>query len=226
VSTQTPPRRTRRTIIIAVVVIVALIVAFFTFANLFTDVLWYTQLGFTGVLFTQWVGSTVAFFVGFVFMAVPIWLTITTAYRSRPVYDRLNDQMDRYRQAVEPVRRLLTIAIPVVIGLFAGMWASSRWQTVLLFLNQVPTAETDPQFNLPVSFYLFSLPFYQSIVGFASAITFLCLVIAIITNLAARSSSVSRHVFGFLIACLLPFFVERCRNILSVFLRCLHKTLR
>ncbi len=192
-STQTPPRRTRRTIIISVVVIVALIIAFFTFASLYSDVLWYTQLGFEGVLFTQWVGSTVAFFVGFILMGGAIWLTIATAYRMRPVYARLNDQMDRYRQAVEPVRRLLTIVIPVVIGIFAGMWASSRWQTILLFLNQVPTSETDPQFNLPVSFYLFSLPFYQSVVGFASAITFLCLVIAIITNLVYGSLRISRR---------------------------------
>jgi uncharacterized membrane protein (UPF0182 family) len=193
VSTQTPQRRTRRTVVISLVIVVALLIAFFTFASLYSDVLWYTQLGFRGVLITEWVGATGFFFAGFILMGGALWLTIAMAYRMRPVYARLNDQMDRYRQAVEPIRRLLTIAIPVVIGIFAGMWASSRWQTVVLFLNQTTTSETDPQFHLPVSFYLFSLPFYQSVVGFASAITFLSLIASVVTNLVYGSLRVSRR---------------------------------
>ena len=192
-STQTPQRRTRRTVVISLVIVVALLIAFFTFASLYSDVLWYTQLGFRGVLITEWVGATGFFFAGFILMGGALWLTIAMAYRMRPVYARLNDQMDRYRQAVEPIRRLLTIAIPVVIGIFAGMWASSRWQTVVLFLNQTTTSETDPQFHLPVSFYLFSLPFYQSVVGFASAITFLSLIASVVTNLVYGSLRVSRR---------------------------------
>ena len=179
--------------VISLVIIVALIIAFFTFASLYSDVLWYNQLGFTGVLLTEWLGSAGFFFAGLILMGGAMWLSIASAYRMRPVYARLNDQMDRYRQALEPMRRLLTIAVPLVIGIFAGMWASSRWQTVALFINQVPTTEKDPQFNLPISFYLFSLPFYQAVIGFASAIVFLSLLASIITNVIYGSISISRR---------------------------------
>ena len=179
--------------VISLVIVVALIIAFFTFASLYSDVLWYNQLGFTGVLMTEWVGSAGFFFAGVILMGGALWLSIASAYRMRPVYARLNDQMDRYRQALEPMRRLLTIAVPLVIGIFAGMWASSRWQTVVLFINQVPTTQTDPQFNLPISFYLFSLPFYQAVIGFASAIVFLSLLASIITNVVYGSISISRR---------------------------------
>ena len=193
-STQTPRRRSRRAVIaISLAVVVALIICFFVFASLYTDILWYRQFGFMGVLMTEWAGNAGFFFGGLILMGGALWLSIATAYRMRPVYQRLNAQMDRYRQAVEPIRRLLTIAIPVLIGIFAGIWASGRWQTVVLFINQTPTTETDPQFGLPISFYLFSLPFYQAVIGFASAITFLCLLASIITNLVYGSIRISRR---------------------------------
>lgn len=191
---QSSRRRPRRAVIaITIAALVALIVAFFIFANLYSEVLWYSQLGFEKVLFTQWWGTVGFFVIGFILMGLPLWLAITLTYRARPVYVRLNAQMDRYRQAVEPLRRLLTIAIPVVVGFFAGLWASSRWELTLTYLNQVSTRETDPQFHLPISFYLFSLPFYQTLMGFASAIVFVTLLATIVTNLIYGSISLSRR---------------------------------
>ena len=100
------PSRSRRIIGITLAIIAALVVAFFVFAGLYADWLWFAQLGFEEVLVTQWVARTVMFVVGFLGMAIPVWVTIQLAYRLRPVYARLSSQLDRYQEVVEPLRRL------------------------------------------------------------------------------------------------------------------------
>ncbi|RUQ87811.1 UPF0182 family protein [Labedella gwakjiensis] len=160
----------------------ALVVAFFLFSGLYTDYLWFAQLGYSSVLTTQWAAVAVMFAIGFVAMAVPVWLSLTLAYRLRPVYAKLNSQLDRYQELVEPLRRLAMWAIPAVLGLFAGLSASSRWETTLLWLNRTVTGTTDPQFGLDLSFYLFELPFYRGVVAFASAVV---LISALLTAAVA-----------------------------------------
>ncbi|WP_181132755.1 UPF0182 family protein [Rathayibacter sp. AY1F6] len=169
-ATETPPRKRRSVLAVTVVVVAVLVVAFFVFAGLYTDILWYDQLGFLSVLTTQWAAAGGLFVIGFVAMAVPVFISLMLAYRLRPVYAKLNSQIDRYQQVVEPLRRLATFGIPAVLGLFAGVSSATRWQTSLTFWNRTPSGTTDPQFGLDTSFYLFELPFYQSIVGFASAV--------------------------------------------------------
>ena len=175
-----PPGRRRAAIWITLGVIVALVILFFIFAGLYADILWYQQLGFLNVLTTQWFAATVMFFIGFLGMAVPLWLCIQLAYRLRPVYAKLNSQLDRYQQVVEPLRRLAMYGIPIVFGIFAGVSTASRWQTAAMWLNATPYGSTDQQFHLDIGFYLFQLPFYRSAVGFASAV----LIISLFATLA------------------------------------------
>ncbi|MCJ1672313.1 MULTISPECIES: UPF0182 family protein [unclassified Rathayibacter] len=179
-ATEAPPRKRRSVLAVTVVVVAVLVVAFFVFAGLYTDILWYDQLGFLSVLTTQWFAAGGLFVIGFVAMAVPVFVSLTLAYRLRPVYAKLNSQIDRYQQVVEPLRRLATFGIPAVLGLFAGVSSSTRWQTSLTFWNRTPSGDVDPLFGLDTSFYLFELPFYQSIVGFASAV----LIISALATLA------------------------------------------
>jgi uncharacterized membrane protein (UPF0182 family) len=178
------PSRTRRVVAITLVVIAVLIVGFFLFASLYADWLWYSQLGFLRVLVTQWGGRAVMFLIGFLAMAVPVWLVIQLAYRLRPVYARLSSQLDRYQEVVEPLRRLAMWGIPIFFGFFAGFAASAQWETTALWLNGVKTATTDPQFHLNTGFYLFALPFYTGLVGFVSAVVLVCLLVsAVVTYL-------------------------------------------
>ena len=72
--------------------------------------------------------------------------------------------------------------IPAVLGLFGGGAAASHWQQALLWLNGVPSGKLDPQFHLDVSFYLFSLPFYQAVAAFASAVVLLSAIAALATS--------------------------------------------
>ena len=179
---QQPVRRSRAPLGIAIAAIAALVILFFMFANLYADWLWYDQLGFLQVLTTQWVASVVMFFIGFFAMAIPVWVSIEAAFRWRPVYAKLNAQLDRYQQVIEPLRRVAMYGIPILLGIFAGVATSSRWQTVMEWLNRTEAGRTDPQFHLDVSFYLFELPLYQSIAAFASAIVLISAIAALATS--------------------------------------------
>ena len=184
------PRR-RAPIAITIGVVALLVIAFFVFVGLYADVLWYDQLGFLNVLTTEWVARLVLFAVGFLAMAVPVWASIQIAYRTRPVYAKLNSQLDRYQEVFEPLRRLAMYGIPVVLGIFAGVSVSSRWELTLTWLNRTPFGTTDPQFGFDVGFFVFELPFYRSIVGFASAVVLLSLLLVIATNYLYGSIRVS-----------------------------------
>ncbi|GAA5028494.1 UPF0182 family protein [Microbacterium fluvii] len=179
---QATPSRSRRVIAISLAIIAALVVAFFLFAGLYADWLWFDQLGFESVLLTQWTARVVMFVIGFVGMAVPVWVAIQLAYRLRPVYARLSSQLDRYQEVVEPLRRLSMWGIPVFFGFFAGFAASAQWQTTWLWLNGVATDTTDPEFGLDTGFYLFGLPFYSALLGFVSAVLLICLLVTVLVS--------------------------------------------
>jgi uncharacterized membrane protein (UPF0182 family) len=178
-SARPSPNRSRAPLAVTAAVVGVLVVAFFIFAGLYSDFLWFEQLGFASVLTTQWLASGIMFVIGFLGMALPVWATIMLAYRLRPVYAKLSSQLDRYQELVEPLRRLATYGIPLVLGLFAGFAAATRWEVVLLWLNRTPVGEVDPQFGLDVSFYFFELPFFRGLVGFASAVVLLATLLTI-----------------------------------------------
>ena len=176
------PRRSRAPLAITIAVIAALVILFFIFSGFYADILWFDQLGFLSVLTTQWLAGAVMFLIGFVAMAVPIWLSIQLAYRLRPVYAKLNSQLDRYQQVIEPLRRLAMYGIPALLGLFAGVAASTNWEAALMWLNRTEVGKTDPQFGFDISFYLFDLPFFHAVLGFASAVVFISAIVAAATS--------------------------------------------
>ena len=84
-----PARRRRAALAITLGVVVVLLIGFFLFAGLYTDALWFGQLGYSSVLYTEWLTIAGLFVVGFVGMAAPVILTVQLAYRLRPVYAKL-----------------------------------------------------------------------------------------------------------------------------------------
>ena len=176
------PSASRRILAVSVGIIAALIAAFFIFASLFTEYLWFDQLDFTTVLTTQWIATASMFAIGFLGMALPIFLCIQLAYRLRPVYVRLSSQLDRYQEVIEPLRRLAMWGMPVFFGLFAGFAAAGNWKTVLLWANGVTTGTVDPEFGVDTGFYLFAMPFYSMLLAFISAVLLLSLLITALVS--------------------------------------------
>ncbi len=177
-----PASRTRTTLTITAAVLAVIVVLFFVFSGLYTDVLWFDQLGYLNVLTTQWGAGVVMFLIGFFAMAIPVWVSIDVAFRWRPVYAKLNSQLDRYQQVIEPLRRLAMYGIPAVLGIFAGVSASTRWPTVLQWLNRTSFGKEDPQFGFDISFFFYDLPFWRGVVAFASAIVLLSGLAALATS--------------------------------------------
>lgn len=176
------PRTSRRILGISLVIIAALIAVFFVFASLYTEFLWFDQVGFTGVLTTQWIATAVMFVVGFLGMAVPLFVVIQLAYRLRPVYVRLSSQLDRYQEVIEPLRRLAMWGMPIFFGLFAGFAAAGQWKTVWLWANGVATSDVDPQFGIDTGFYMFAMPFYSILLAFVSAVLLLSLLVTALVS--------------------------------------------
>lgn len=167
---------------VTVVLVVLLILGFLATASVLTEVLWYEQLGFLPVLLTQWIAAGAMFVIGFLAMAVPLFFAIDVAYRKRPVYARLTAQLDRYQELLEPLRKLIKWALPAVFGVFAGFASATSWQQAMLWWNSSPAGQTDPEFELDISFYLFDLPFWQGVLGFASAVVLICLLLGVATS--------------------------------------------
>jgi uncharacterized membrane protein (UPF0182 family) len=90
--------------------------------------------------------------------------------------------LERYRQSLEPRRGLVLTAVAVVLGLFAGFTAQSSWKTWLAFRNSTNFGQTDPEFGKDLSFFVFDYPFYRLALGFAFGIVLLSLIGSVLTH--------------------------------------------
>ncbi|QTE30025.1 UPF0182 family membrane protein [Pengzhenrongella sicca] len=168
-----------------VVVLGVLVVIVLALARVWTEVLWFRELGYLEVLRTEWVTRGLLFVLGFALMAGTVALCLNIAYRSRPVYAPSNQEqanLDQYREAVEPLRKLVIIAGPALLGLFAGAAASQQWTTIQLWMNSVDFGEVDPQWGMDLSFFIFVLPGLRFVVSFLMAVVFLAGIGALATH--------------------------------------------
>ena len=157
---------------LSILIIVVLGVAFAGYASVLTDFLWFDQLGFSSVLVTQVVAQAAMFLAGAVVLGGVSGLSLALAYRRRPIYLKFPDQNDPfgvYRQLIEQLRKVVMIGLPILLGIFGGVAAISKWDVALAWFNRTYTGEVDPQFGLDISFYFFDLPFLTSITTYASA---------------------------------------------------------
>jgi uncharacterized membrane protein (UPF0182 family) len=182
-------RRRRSPLVPTLVVLGTLVLLLTLFAEIWSEVLWFRQVGFGEVYRTRLLTQVLLFVLGGGLMAAAVAGSLSFAYRSRPVYAPVSPEqqnLDRYRESLEPLRRLVLIVLPAGLGLFAGSAAAQRWDTVLLFLNRVPFGKADPQFGLDVGFFVFTLPFLRFLLGFGTAVVVL----------AALAGAATHYLYG------------------------------
>ena len=179
------PARRRGAIGPTIVVLVVLGILLAITAQVWTEVLWFDQLGYIEVLQTEWVTRGLLFVAGFLIMGGAVFASLSVAYHTRPVYAPSTPEqasLDQYREMIEPLRRLVMIAAPAVLGFFAGAAASSQWDAVLLYLNGGEFGTVDPQYGLDLSFFVFTLPALRFVVSFLMAVAVIAAIAAIATQ--------------------------------------------
>ncbi|GAA1129850.1 UPF0182 family protein [Arthrobacter flavus] len=183
--TNSSSAKRRSPLIPTLVVLAVLVIAFVYVSQVYADVLWYNQLGFVEVFVTENLSRIGLFAAAFLIMGASVYFSLRVAYRSRPIYapdSAVQDNLNRYQAQLEPIRRLLMLGIPVVLAAFAGTAAASQWQPVLLFFNQEPFGEQDPQFGLDIAFYVFTMPFLTFLVGFLISVVIISAIAGILTH--------------------------------------------
>ena len=177
VDTRRPGGRARALVITGVVLVVAFF-ALTTFASIYTDRLWYHEVGY-GQVFSTMLWTRVGLFLVFgVFMGAAVAVNMYLAYRFRPLFRMPggDGSVDRYRDAVTPIRTWLLAGVAIVVGIFAGTSAIGHWRSYLLWRHAEPFGQKDPYFDKDISFYVFSLPWWHYVVDFVMAATIVAIL--------------------------------------------------
>ncbi len=150
-------------------VLFALILVFFLLVwpavvGFYTELLWFREVGYVEVFRTA-IWSKLALGVGgFVVATLFIWLNLklalrfSSAGRSRVVrFITVNSEQMPLPDIAGVVERW-TLPLSMAGGFWIGRACWESWETVQLFLHQVPFGKVDPVFGRDISFYLFTLP--------------------------------------------------------------------
>src|SRR3954469_11425383 len=183
VSVPTLSRRAKL-VIGAIAVLLVLFTAIGTLTNVYVDYLWFDETHYTEVFWTELQNRVLLFAVAGVATGGLVSLAVYLAYRFRPTFRPMSleqQNLERYRQSLEPRRTLILSIVGIVLGLFAGFTAQGSWDTWLTFKNGTTFGTKDPQFGLDVSFFVFDYPFWRLVLGFAFAIVLLALIVSLLT---------------------------------------------
>jgi uncharacterized membrane protein (UPF0182 family) len=165
--------------------LIALVVVLVIVAGVWTDFLWFRSVHYGSVFGVTYGTRWALFFIGGIFMALVTGLNAVVAYRLRPAYRPVASErpgVDTYRLAVDPHRRLLLGLVLGLVGLISGLSVAGAWRTWLLFANQVSFGQTDPQFHLDISFFVFTYPFIRLVLGYLFAAVLLSLAAAVVVH--------------------------------------------
>ncbi|MFZ4064809.1 MAG: UPF0182 family protein [Rhodoluna sp.] len=177
----------RKPLVISLAIVGVLAIALISASGVYTDVLWFDQLGYLSVFTTQITAQVTVFLFAAFIAAAFIWVNVFVAWRFRPVYITSSDFFGRdlgeYRSVLDKLRRRVLLVVPIVIGIFLALGQSSEWTTVYKFINHSYTGVLDPQFKLDIGFYLFDLPFYLQLVGYLLGVVIFALIPALILHL-------------------------------------------
>jgi uncharacterized membrane protein (UPF0182 family) len=170
---------------LTVIILTVLAVVLVSLSGFYVDYLWFRSVDYASVWTTLLVTRATLFVAFGLVTALVIVTNIIVAYKRRPIYVPTTveaDNLERYRSQIEPIRKAAIVGIFLAIFYFAGSAGSQFWESWLLYRNATPFGVLDPQFNRDISFFMFTLPFWQSLVGWAISTLILATIAATVVH--------------------------------------------
>ncbi len=137
---------------------------------LYTDYLWFQEVTFSSVFTTILWYKIALGIVGGLAFALILYVNVRLAARSKggDVLIELEDPLGLpSRLVIEPLFRRFLLPGVLILGILAGLQAAGQWETVLRFLNAQPFRAVDPLFGRDIGFYVFRIPFLETLYGWA-----------------------------------------------------------
>ncbi|MBI4541135.1 MAG: UPF0182 family protein [Gemmatimonadetes bacterium] len=148
--------------------------------QLYTDWLWYGEIGYEGVFLTG-VTARLALFTAVIGLAFGfLYWNLRHAQRDvvpHPMFVRLSQQT-RPVDITQSVRRL-ALPVSAVLALLVATTASRGWLAALQFVQRTPFGTTDPVFGRDIAFYVFTLPVLSGALALLLALAVLALLMVV-----------------------------------------------
>ncbi len=179
--------RTAVLVPLGIVVIVALL---WVFSRLFTEFLWFQELGFTTVFWTRiWARLVVMVVAGVVFFGIfygNLRLARHFVSKVRPVGDPDAQVYEIVDTRTRGGRRLFLL-ISIVLGVLFAFGYGGSWERIWLFFRQADFGFDAPVFGRDAAFFVFTLPVARMVLTFVMLCFFFSFVGALGIYIAHRA---------------------------------------
>ncbi len=157
---------------IIIVVLALLFLGGPSLVRFYTDFLWFEEVGYQEVFLTivrsQASLFTITFVIAVLWLVFNLRLALGSMREGRPIFTT--------QQGIEvalPGRqqlRTIASAIAMILAGLIGLYASSQWETWVMWQKAVPFGQQDPILGYDIGFYLFTIPFLQLVRGIAQTL--------------------------------------------------------
>ena len=190
-------------ILIGIVLALAIVVGlFFALAQFITDVMWYDQLGFQSVIWTQ-LGTRIGLWIAYALLLAGVsFISATLAIRARPdaadgsTIRVKGDTIEIGKGVSSRNARRVAVVVSLIVGLIFGAQFNSNWSEILLMFNAQSFGTTDPQFGLGNGFYVFVLPGLRLIMSAVSLLLLAGIIFSVITHVLMGGIRITMPVNG------------------------------
>src|SRR5690625_1178352 len=162
---------------IILIIGIILIGGIFAFSFL-TEYIWMDSLKFSIVFTTVFKNKFILVVIGFLLFAITSYVTLFWIRRS---------YLSHFSRAQLPSlildRKIMTwimIGISIIVGLIgSSLTQGLGWERMLKFIHHTSFGQTDPHFNLDISFYIFVLSFLKFIISLLLSLAIFFFVVQI-----------------------------------------------
>ena len=150
--------------IIFAVIAVVLFSLFVFGRGVYTDWLWFDNLGYRGIFVKVLMTRIILFAIGAVTMAILAGVSVYAASlisRGRITLPLPDDLLSFMSRALTTI----SAAVVAVLAVLFGTIMAARWEIFLRFSNAAPFGQVEPVFGREAGFYVFTLPMLSFIQG-------------------------------------------------------------